>query len=89
MGVCQSTSLANAHCTVKSISGRSRGSRNAAVKLYCSRGIHQMMFAVFTSHDLILEMCWWAFLDFSFSPKYKICEKYILGNICASPGFLA
>ena len=45
VGVCQSTSLA----TVISISGRSRGSRNAAVKLYCSRGIHQMMFAIFTS----------------------------------------
>ena len=44
-----SLSLANAHCTVISISGRSRGSRNAAVKLYCSCGIHQMMFAVFTS----------------------------------------
>ena len=38
VGICQSTSLANAHCTVISVCGRSRGSRNAAVKLCCSRG---------------------------------------------------
>ena len=37
-GFCQSMSLANAHCTVISVCGCLRGSRNAAVKLCCSRG---------------------------------------------------